>query len=380
MLNYDLSTESVNWRSPVLGCLRCATGRSSDAHQGPWWSWPLWLTGQSSLELLWVCETSMSVWSVSTSPCRSVNWTGSQTQTQRSRHLCPCWWRTFHWSPLRWIHQNLNWNERWFRTGSPQTLCSCICSKSSACLLHTNSNARVTVDSLHQLLALMPDHPVGVNLGGARGVQRNHLESAEVCFTDGKVLWTHIIDVQNVILVKIVFAYVATAIACKKNHKIKPRSYQINRHTLCIWNRKRATDVSRDAILRGWLTIRVNLIRVISQPTIVFVIRNAVVVIIMVAGIPLAIFVVVCLVGIGYVGAIVQVVLVTVLINVLVVVTLVSYAIWVWVNLEENRIPLWWDFLWDWFSHYKTLVLTSKNSLHPLPTSLNMRGATQDMN
>lgn len=47
----------------------------------------------------------------------------------------------------------------------------------------------------------------------------------------------------------------------------------------------------------------------------------------MVAGITLAIFVVVCLVGIGYVGAVVQVVLVTILINVLVVVTLVSYAI-----------------------------------------------------
>lgn len=47
----------------------------------------------------------------------------------------------------------------------------------------------------------------------------------------------------------------------------------------------------------------------------------------MVAGIALAILVVVCLVGVGYVGAVVQVVLVTVLVNVLVVVALVSYAI-----------------------------------------------------
>lgn len=47
----------------------------------------------------------------------------------------------------------------------------------------------------------------------------------------------------------------------------------------------------------------------------------------MVAGVTLAILVVVCLVGVGYVGAVVQVVLVAVLVNVLVVVALVSYAI-----------------------------------------------------
>ena len=58
----------------------------------------------------------------------------------------------------------------------------------------------------------MPDHPVGVNLGGTRGVQRNHLESAEVCFADVKVLRTHVIDVQNIVLIKIVFAHITTAI------------------------------------------------------------------------------------------------------------------------------------------------------------------------
>lgn len=79
-------------------------------------------------------------------------------------------------------------------------------------ILRTNSNARVAVDSLHQLLALMPDHPVGVNLGGALRVQRNHLESAEVCFTDGKVLWAHIINVQNIVLVEIIFADITTTI------------------------------------------------------------------------------------------------------------------------------------------------------------------------
>lgn len=47
----------------------------------------------------------------------------------------------------------------------------------------------------------------------------------------------------------------------------------------------------------------------------------------MVAGVTLAILVVVCLVGVGYIGAVVQIVLVTVLVNVLVVVALVSYEI-----------------------------------------------------
>lgn len=47
----------------------------------------------------------------------------------------------------------------------------------------------------------------------------------------------------------------------------------------------------------------------------------------MVAGVTLAILVMVCLVGVGYVGTVVQVVLVAVLVNVLVVVALVSYAI-----------------------------------------------------
>lgn len=69
------------------------------------------------------------------------------------------------------------------------------------------------------------------------------------------------------------------------------------------------------------------MIRVKDQSTVVFFIRNAVIVIIMVTGITLAIFVVVCLVGIGDVGAVVQIILVTIFINVLIVVTLVSYAI-----------------------------------------------------
>lgn len=79
-------------------------------------------------------------------------------------------------------------------------------------LLLTNSNARITVDSLDKFFALMTDNPVRVNLGGAFGVQRNHLELAEVCLTNAKVFWTHIIDVGHVVLVKVIFASISATI------------------------------------------------------------------------------------------------------------------------------------------------------------------------
>lgn len=81
------------------------------------------------------------------------------------------------------------------------------------CLLRTNSDAGVAVDGLHQLLALVADNPVGINLRGALGIQRNHLESTEVCFTDGEVLGAHVIDVQNAVVIKIIFARITAAIA-----------------------------------------------------------------------------------------------------------------------------------------------------------------------
>lgn len=79
-------------------------------------------------------------------------------------------------------------------------------------LLLTNSNARVAVDGLNQLFALMADNPVRINLGGAFGVQRYHLELAEVCLTNAKVLGTHVIDVRHIVLVKVIFASVSTTI------------------------------------------------------------------------------------------------------------------------------------------------------------------------
>lgn len=81
------------------------------------------------------------------------------------------------------------------------------------CLRLTNSDAGVAVDCLYQFLALVADDPVGINLRGALWIQRNHLESTEVCFTDGKVLGAHVINVQNFVGIKIIFTRITTAIA-----------------------------------------------------------------------------------------------------------------------------------------------------------------------
>lgn len=81
------------------------------------------------------------------------------------------------------------------------------------CLLRTNSDAGVAVNCLYQLLALVADDPVGINLRGALWIQRNHLESTEVCFTNGKVLGAHVINVQNFVVIKVIFTRITTAIA-----------------------------------------------------------------------------------------------------------------------------------------------------------------------
>jgi len=79
-------------------------------------------------------------------------------------------------------------------------------------LLLTDGDARVAVDGLYQLFALMADDPVRINLRGAFRVQRNHLELAEVGLTNVEVLWAHVVDVRHVVLVKVVFASISTAI------------------------------------------------------------------------------------------------------------------------------------------------------------------------
>lgn len=81
----------------------------------------------------------------------------------------------------------------------------------------TNSNARITVDCLNQLFALMANNPVRVNLRCAFGVQRYHLEFTEVCLTNIKIFRTHVVDVGHIVLVKIILAEITTTIAWKRN-------------------------------------------------------------------------------------------------------------------------------------------------------------------
>lgn len=76
----------------------------------------------------------------------------------------------------------------------------------------TNSNARIAVDGLQKFFALVTDDPVGVDLGSSCGIEGNHLEPAEICFTNGKVLWADIKNIRHVIVVKVVFASVSSAI------------------------------------------------------------------------------------------------------------------------------------------------------------------------
>ena len=87
-------------------------------------------------------------------------------------------------------------------------------------MLLTYCNAWVRVGSLNQLFALMSDHPVGIDLGGSLGIQVDHLELSKVCDTDGVVLRTHIENIWDTVVVKVIFASIASSIAClkKKNN------------------------------------------------------------------------------------------------------------------------------------------------------------------
>lgn len=77
----------------------------------------------------------------------------------------------------------------------------------------TYSDARVRVCCLHQLFALVTNDPVGINLCGPLGIQRDHLEVSEVCLGDGVVLGTHIINIWDVIIVKVIFTNITSAVA-----------------------------------------------------------------------------------------------------------------------------------------------------------------------
>ena len=87
-------------------------------------------------------------------------------------------------------------------------------SESNLCVLLTYCNAWVRVGSLNQLFALVSDHPVGINLSGSLRIQVDHLELPEVCDTDGVVLRTHIKNIWDVVVVKVIFAGIPSSIAC----------------------------------------------------------------------------------------------------------------------------------------------------------------------
>lgn len=86
--------------------------------------------------------------------------------------------------------------------------------KHFACLLLTNCDAWIRVCSLNQFFALMPDHPVGIDLSCSLWIQVDHLELPEVCNANGIVLWTHVEDIRDAVIVKVVFARVPSSITC----------------------------------------------------------------------------------------------------------------------------------------------------------------------
>ena len=78
----------------------------------------------------------------------------------------------------------------------------------------TYCNSGVRVGRLHQFFALVSDHPVWIDLSCSLGVQMDHLELSEVSDADGVVLWAHVEDVRDVVIVKVVFAGVTSAVTC----------------------------------------------------------------------------------------------------------------------------------------------------------------------
>lgn len=83
-----------------------------------------------------------------------------------------------------------------------------------ACVLLTDCDAWVRVGGLNQLFALVSDHPVGVYLCGSLGIQVDHLELPEVGDADGIVFRTHVKNVWDAVIVKIIFAGIPPSIPC----------------------------------------------------------------------------------------------------------------------------------------------------------------------
>lgn len=65
----------------------------------------------------------------------------------------------------------------------------------------------------------MADDPVGIDLSGALGVQGDHLEVAEVGLTDGIVFRTHVVDVGDAVIVKVVFTSITPSVTCHQGSR-----------------------------------------------------------------------------------------------------------------------------------------------------------------
>lgn len=78
--------------------------------------------------------------------------------------------------------------------------------------LLTHSKSWIAVDGLDEFFTLMAHHPVRVILGRPFGIQRNHLEAAEISLADIDVFGTDVIDVWHVVMVKIIFASIPSTI------------------------------------------------------------------------------------------------------------------------------------------------------------------------
>lgn len=104
--------------------------------------------------------------------------------------------------------------------------------------------------------------------------------------------------------------------------------------------------------LRASLTVRVLLVPVGHQSAVVPVIRDTVVVVVMVAGVPFAVLVVVGLVAVGDVRTVVQRVLVAVLVDIIVVVTHVPHQVAVGVQLQTRTyFKVWFFSPCSWRTH-----------------------------
>lgn len=104
-------------------------------------------------------------------------------------------------------------------------LSGCVCRhahiKEAKTLMLTNSKSRITVDSLNKFFAFVTNNPVGINLRCSLRIQGNHLESTEVCLTYVNILRADVINVINLVIVKIIFACIAPPITWQKKGGIR---------------------------------------------------------------------------------------------------------------------------------------------------------------